>query len=172
MPQEPVLFARSIGDNIRYARPDASDDDVVRAATLANAHGFVSGFPLGYGTLVGERGARLSGGQRQRVAIARAILKDPPILLLDEATSALDAESEHLVQAAIDNAMERRTVLIIAHRLSTVQNADVVCVVDDHKIVERGTHEELMAISGVYKALVQRQLQQASTFVDSNIALR
>ena len=138
--QEPDLFACSIADNIRYGRPGASMAEVEAAAVKANAHGFISGFDEGYDTMVGERGVRLSGGQKQRVAIARALICNPRILLLDEATSALDAESEHLVQEAVDRAMQNRTVVVIAHRLSTVRGADQVVVIDSGKIAEMGTH--------------------------------
>ena len=160
--QEPVLFACSIRDNITYGVRGGSaitDADVERAARQANAHEFISGFKDGYDTQVGERGVQLSGGQKQRVAIARAILLDPRILLLDEATSALDAESEHLVQQALDTLMQGRTTLVIAHRLSTVRNADTVLVMDHGKVVERGTHNQLLQKKdGLYKYLVQRQL--------------
>ena len=155
--QEPVLFACSIAENIRYGRQDASEADLIAAAKAANAHSFIEGFPEGYQTLVGERGVRLSGGQKQRLAIARAILKDPKILVLDEATSALDAESEHLVQEALERLMVGRTVLIIAHRLSTVRDADTVAVVDKGCVVEAGKHADLVAQDGVYKRLVERQ---------------
>jgi ABC transporter fused permease/ATP-binding protein len=157
--QEPVLFATSIAENIRYGRPDATDADVESAARAANAYEFVSAFPDGFATTVGERGVRLSGGQKQRIAIARALLKDPPILVLDEATSALDAESEHLVQEALERLMEGRTTLIIAHRLSTVRRADEVVVLDGGKVVERGSHDELVAANGLYRKLVERQLK-------------
>lgn len=156
--QEPTLFACSIRDNIAYGKPDATGHEIEAAARQANAHDFIDGFENGYNTMVGERGIRLSGGQKQRVAVARALLCDPEILLLDEATSALDAESEHLVQEAIENAMVNRTVLVIAHRLSTVLNADAVVVVDGGRVVENGTHAELLKQDGVYAKLVARQL--------------
>jgi ABC-type multidrug transport system fused ATPase/permease subunit len=156
--QEPVLFGCSVFDNITYGVLDADNDAVVQAARTANAHEFVANFPEGYKTLVGERGVQLSGGQKQRIAIARALLVDPRILLLDEATSALDAESEHVVQEAIDRLMNNRTTVLIAHRLSTVQQADTICVVQRGRIVERGTHEALFSQSGIYAQLVQRQM--------------
>jgi ATP-binding cassette subfamily B protein len=161
--QEPVLFATSVRDNIRYGRPDASDEDVETAARAANAHDFISAFPEGYETLVGERGVRLSGGQKQRVAIARALIKDPRVLVLDEATSALDAESEHLVQEALERLMLGRSTLVIAHRLSTVKNADRVLVLDHGTVVERGTHAELVQAEGLYRQLVERQFLAGST---------
>ena len=156
--QEPVLFATSIRDNVRYARPDASDDDVRAALEAANALSFVEGFPEGLDTPVGERGVRLSGGQKQRIAIARAVLADPRILILDEATSALDAENEHLVQEALDRLMAGRTTLVIAHRLSTVRGADRVAVLDGGEVIEEGSHEALIARGGLYARLVERQL--------------
>ncbi len=155
--QEPVLFATSIADNIRYGRSDAGDDEIVAAAEAANAAEFIRIFPEGYATMVGERGVRLSGGQKQRIAIARAVLKDPRILILDEATSALDAESEHLVKEALERLMQRRTTIVIAHRLSTVMNADRVLVLDHGRLVEQGRHRDLMAADGLYKRLVERQ---------------
>ncbi|XP_027125178.1 ABC transporter B family member 25 isoform X1 [Coffea arabica] len=158
--QEPVLFNCSIEENIAYGLDGkASSADVENAAKMANAHEFVCNFPDKYQTDVGERGVRLSGGQKQRIAIARALLMNPRILLLDEATSALDAESEYLVQDAMDSLMKGRTVLVIAHRLSTVKSADTVAVVSDGQIVESGTHDELLSRNGIYTALVKRQLQ-------------
>ncbi len=156
--QEPLLFTCSVADNIRYGRPDATDAEVEAAARAANAHEFVTRFPEGYATLVGERGVQLSGGQKQRVAIARAVLKDPRILVLDEATSALDAESEHLVKEALDRLMEGRTTLVIAHRLSTVMGADRVVVLEEGRMVQSGDHATLMRDGGLYRKLVERQL--------------
>jgi ATP-binding cassette subfamily B protein len=156
--QEPILFSGTIADNIRYGRAGASDAEVEAAARAANAWDFIQRFPDGSRTLVGERGVQLSGGQKQRVAIARAVLKDPRILILDEATSALDAESEHLVKEATRRLMDGRTTLIIAHRLSTVRDADRVFVLDGGQIVQAGSHTALMAEEGVYRRLVERQL--------------
>jgi len=155
--QEPVLFATSIQDNIRYGCPEATDEQIREAAVAANAAQFIEGFPDGFDTLVGERGVQLSGGQKQRLAIARALLKDPRILILDEATSALDAQSEHLVQEALERLMEGRTTLIIAHRLSTVREADRVIVLKEGHVVESGTHDELLDKEGLYRQLVERQ---------------
>jgi len=160
--QEPILFATTVAENIRYGRPDATDEEVEVAARAANAHDFVADFPEGYSTLVGERGVRLSGGQKQRVAIARALLKDPSVLVLDEATSALDAESEHLVQDALARLMNGRTTLVIAHRLSTVREADRVLVLDGGKVVQEGPHAELVEADGLYRQLVERQLSGAA----------
>ena len=155
--QEPVLFACSIRDNIAYGKPAAADDEVRAAASTANAEAFVDAFPRGFDTMVGERGVQLSGGQKQRIAIARALLVDPKVLLLDEATSALDSESEFVVQEAIDRLMASRTTVVIAHRLSTIRDASLICVVSKGRIVERGTHQELMAATGLYKQLTARQ---------------
>jgi ATP-binding cassette subfamily B protein len=156
--QDPVLLSASIAANIRYGKADASEAEVIAAARAAHAHEFISSFPQGYDTIVGERGIQLSGGQRQRVAIARAMLKDPRVLILDEATSALDAESEHWVQEALDVLMQSRTTVVIAHRLSTVRNADRVLVLQDGRIVQSGRHQELMnERDGMYFKLVNRQ---------------
>uniref|UniRef100_A0A7S4JJK5 ABC transporter domain-containing protein n=1 Tax=Paramoeba aestuarina TaxID=180227 RepID=A0A7S4JJK5_9EUKA len=158
--QEPVLFSCSIAENIRYGNPDATMEEVQQAAKLANCEEFISSFENGYDTLVGERGAQISGGQKQRIAIARAILRDPHILILDEATSALDAKSEEMVQVALDALMENRTVLVIAHRLSTVKKADNIVVMESGKVLERGNHEELVKKQGKYAELVKSQLSK------------
>jgi len=159
VPQDPVIFSANAMENIRYGKPDASDNEVRAAAVAAFADEFISTLPEGYATFLGERGVRLSGGQRQRIAIARAMLKNPPLLLLDEATSALDAQSEHMVQAALASAMRGRTTLVIAHRLSTVQQADQIVVLDHGKWLEQGTHAELVAAGGVYAGLAALQFQ-------------
>jgi len=157
VPQDAVIFSASALENIRYGRPAASDDEVIAAARAAFAHEFITATPQGYATFLGERGVRLSGGQRQRIAIARAILKNPPLLLLDEATSALDAQSERMVQAALESAMRDRTTLVIAHRLATVQRADRIIVLDHGRVVEHGTHESLLAANGMYARLAALQ---------------
>jgi ATP-binding cassette subfamily B protein len=157
--QEPILFATTVRENILYGRPGATDAEVEAAAQAANAHDFIQAFADGYETMVGERGVRLSGGQKQRVAIARALLKDPRVLVLDEATSALDAESEHLVQEALGRLMKGRTTLVIAHRLSTVKEADRVLVLDGGRVVQSGTHGALVGQEGLYRRLVERQLR-------------
>jgi ATP-binding cassette subfamily B protein len=159
VPQEPATFAASVAENIRYGRPEASDEEVREAATLAAAHDFITALPQGYETPIGERGVTLSGGQRQRIAIARAILKNAPILLLDEATSALDAESERAVQSALDRLMRGRTTLVIAHRLATVRQADRILVLDHGRVVEEGTHERLVQRGGLYARLAALQFE-------------
>lgn len=161
VPQDPTLFSGSVRDNIRYAKPEATEDEVVRAAKLANAHDFILELPRGFDTEIGERGVKLSGGQKQRVAIARAILKEASVLILDEATSSLDAESEAVIQDALEGLFKTRrgvTTLIIAHRLSTVQGADTIFVLDRGRLVERGTHRELLSQGGLYRTLYDIQL--------------
>lgn len=157
VPQDAVIFSSSALENIRYGKPEATDSEVKATAQAAFAHEFIQALPEGYETFLGERGVRLSGGQRQRIAIARAMLKNPPLLLLDEATSALDAESERMVQAALDSAMRDRTTLVIAHRLATVQKADHIIVLDHGRLVEQGTHAQLVAQGGIYSGLAALQ---------------
>jgi len=160
VPQDTVLFNNTIGYNIGYGRIGASDEEIQRAAELAQVDDFIRRLPLGYQTLVGERGLKLSGGEKQRVAIARTLLKDPPILLLDEATSALDSHTEQEIQDALKKVAEQRTTLVIAHRLSTIVDADQILVLDQGEIIERGTHTELLALAGLYAALWNRQQQE------------
>ena len=157
VPQDGVLFSANARDNLRYGKWDATDDDIWQAARAANAEAFLRALPLGLDTYLGEGGTQLSGGQQQRVAIARALLRDAPILLLDEATSALDAESEQLVQQALDGLMKDRTTLVIAHRLATVRAADRIVVLDDGRIVEQGTHDVLSKAGGLYARLARLQ---------------
>ena len=161
VPQDSVMFAASVRDNIRFGRPDASDAEVARAAELAHAAGFIAAMPHGFDTPVGERGVTLSGGQRQRIAIARAILRDAPLLLLDEATSSLDAESETQVAAALAELMRERTTIVIAHRLATVLSCDRILVMDEGRIVEEGTHQTLVAAGGLYARLAKLQFEGA-----------
>jgi subfamily B ATP-binding cassette protein MsbA len=158
--QEVILFHDTIFNNIAYGLEDVSLDEVQAAARAANAHDFITKLPAGYDTVIGDRGLKLSGGQRQRISIARAILKNPAILLLDEATSALDTESEHLVQEAIDRLVRDRTTIVIAHRLSTIQNVDRIYLLEAGRVVQVGTHDELLATGGRYKELYTMQFQR------------
>jgi subfamily B ATP-binding cassette protein MsbA len=157
--QETILFDDTIRNNIAFGRPGASEADIIEAAKHAHAHEFIMEKPEGYGTLIGEKGVNLSGGQRQRLAIARAVIKNAPILILDEATSALDTESERAVQSALDELMKGRTTLCIAHRLSTILHADMIVVMDQGRIVETGTHDQLVKLGGVYQKLYDLQFQ-------------
>lgn len=168
--QESFLFQGTLRENIKYGRPEATDEEVVQAAIAANCHDFIMEFPDGYETTVGERGARLSGGQRQRIAIARALLRNPRILILDEATSALDSEAEALIQEALERLMTNRTTFIIAHRLSTVMNADEIVVLDEGRVVERGTHAELATAGGLYEKLCEVQFKRAQEKVEEHLA--
>jgi ATP-binding cassette subfamily B protein len=162
--QDVFLFVGTIKDNILYGRPDATDEEVYEAARRANIHDYVMTLEKGYDTEIGERGVKLSGGQKQRLSIARVFLKDPAILILDEATSALDNTTEVLIQQALDELCKGRTTLVVAHRLSTIRNADEIAVVMDGRITERGTHEELMAANGTYKSLYALQFRDNDLF--------
>jgi len=170
--QTSLLFSDSIKANIAYGRPAATEDEVIAAAKAAQAHEFIEGFPKGYNTVVGERGVTLSGGQRQRVAIARALLMDPRILILDDSTSSVDTQTEKLIQAALDNLMEGRTTFVIAHRLSTVRRADMIIVMDKGRIVERGTHDELLKLGGLYTEIHDLQLVDHAKFAEEMEELR
>jgi len=158
--QETFLFNDTVENNIKYGSPEKSREEIIESAKAANAHDFIIRLPQGYDTIIGERGIRLSGGERQRIAIARALVKNPPVLLLDEATSSLDTEAEREVQRALDNLMKNRTTIAIAHRLSTVRNADRIIVLSDGEIVEQGTHQELIARSGLYRKLYELQFAE------------
>ena len=155
--QDVYLFAGNVMDNIRYGKPDASDEEVIRAAMAANAHEFIMGLPQGYETDIGQRGVKLSGGQKQRLSIARVFLKNPPVLIFDEATSALDNESEKIVQQSLEKLAKDRTTFVIAHRLSTIRNAQRILVLTENGIAEEGTHESLLEKGGIYAGLYQMQ---------------
>jgi len=163
VPQDPFLFSGTIRDNIRFGRPDATDAEVEAAAQSANAHPFIMNQPDGYATVILEGGANLSVGQRQLICIARAVLADPRILILDEATASIDTVTEMLIQAALDRLLQGRTSIVIAHRLSTIRNADLICALDHGRIVEQGTHAELLAHDGLYAELYRRQSIARST---------
>ncbi|MBQ9921309.1 MAG: ABC transporter ATP-binding protein, partial [Clostridia bacterium] len=164
--QETFLFSGTVRDNIRYANPHATDEEVIQAARIANAHDFIVNLPQGYNTMVGEKGFSLSGGERQRIAIARAVIHDPRILILDEATAALDTETEKLIQDALNKLAENRTTIAIAHRLSTLRNANKLLVLDKGKVAEFGTHDELLAKKGIYYKLVMAQREMAHKIVE------
>jgi ABC-type multidrug transport system fused ATPase/permease subunit len=164
--QTSLLFSDTIKANIAYGRPEANMDEILAAARAAQAHEFIEGFTKGYDTIVGERGVTLSGGQRQRVAIARALLMNPRILILDDSTSSVDTQTEKLIQSALDTLMEGRTTFVIAHRLSTVRRADMILVMDQGRIVESGTHEELLARGGLYKEIHDLQLVDHARFAE------
>jgi len=157
--QETYLFHESVRENLRFAKPDATDEEIERAAEAARIHHVLAALPDGYDTIVGERGYRFSGGEKQRIAIARTILRNPPILVLDEATSSLDTETERLVQEALDRLSEGRTTIAIAHRLSTVRDADEIIVLDHGRVVETGTHDQLLRAGGRYAALAARDAE-------------
>jgi ATP-binding cassette subfamily B protein len=169
--QDTFLFSATIRDNIAFGRPDASDDDVERAAQAARAHEFIMALPGGYQALIGERGINLSGGQRQRIAIARALLTDPRVLVLDDAMSAVDTETEHEIQAALAELMRGRTTIIIAQRLLTLKRADLVLVMDGGQIVERGTHDSLVAAGGLYSRIYDLQLRDQEALADAGRAV-
>jgi subfamily B ATP-binding cassette protein MsbA len=167
--QEPFLFNGSVRDNITYSNPEAPEDMIIDAAKAANAHDFIMALPEQYNTQLGERGIKLSGGQRQRVAIARALLKNPRILILDEATSSVDSETEQLIQQALDRLLEGRTSIVIAHRLSTISHADIILVIEKGRIVEAGTHPQLLAINGVYTRLYNAQYEPHTDHSDGSL---
>ena len=160
--QEPLLFSGTIATNISYGKPDASEEEVIDAAKAANAHDFISAFPDGYDTLLGEGGAKISGGERQRIAVARAFLRDAPILILDEPTSSIDSRTESVILDALDRLMQGRTTILIAHRLSTIRSVDEILVMDDGAIVQQGTHEELADQPGLYRQLWEAQTRRGA----------
>ena len=164
--QNPFLFSSTIGENIAYGRTDASEEEIVAAAKAARAHDFILRFPDGYDTRVGERGVTLSGGQKQRIAIARALLRNPRILILDDSTSSVDTETEHLIQQALNELMEGRTTFVIAQRLLTLKRADCILVLEDGRIVERGTHDELLQREGFYREIYDVQLRDQEEFAE------
>jgi len=161
--QESVLFSGTIRDNIRYGRPDASDEEVIAAAKMAQAHDFIMSFPDGYDSVVGQRGVNLSGGQKQRIAIARALMTQPSVLILDDSTSSVDVETEARIQAAMASALRGRTGFVVAQRISTVLNADKILVLDDGKIAAEGTHDELMASSSIYREIYESQMENGAS---------
>jgi ABC-type multidrug transport system fused ATPase/permease subunit len=169
VPQDVTLFGGTIAENIGYGKPDATPEEIMEAARLANALEFIESFPERFDTIVGERGVQLSGGQRQRVAIARAIIKNPSILILDEATSSLDSESERLVQSALERVMRNRTTVIIAHRLSTIRNADSIAVIHNGMVSESGTYDELVAMGGLFARLVSMQDRVGQDIIDPGL---
>jgi ABC-type multidrug transport system fused ATPase/permease subunit len=160
--QDSFLFNNTVLENLLYGKPDATKEEIIQAARAANAHDFIMQLPEDYETEIGERGVKLSGGQKQRLALARAILADPSVLILDEATSSVDAEAEFLIQQALERVLKGRTSLVIAHRLSTVRNADNIIVLDQGRIVESGKHNDLMQRGGLYNQLYQRQMEMAA----------
>jgi ABC-type multidrug transport system fused ATPase/permease subunit len=166
--QDVFLFHGTVRENILFGRPNATEEEMIRAAEIANAHEFIERLPNGYDTMIGERGVKLSGGQKQRLSIARAVLKDAPILILDEATSSVDTETELLIQQALERLVVGRTTLIIAHRLSTIRSADLIVVLEGKRIAEMGTHEQLMALGGLYRRLNEVQLRVAEPEAQSS----
>jgi ATP-binding cassette subfamily B protein len=164
--QTSILFSDTVRANLAFGRPDTSEEEIVAAARAAQAHEFIANLPQGYDTVVGERGITLSGGQRQRIAIARALLMQPRILILDDSTSSVDTQTEKLIQEALDRLMEGRTTFVIAHRLATVRRADLILVVENGCIVQRGTHDELLAQAGLYREIYDLQLSQQTAFIE------
>jgi subfamily B ATP-binding cassette protein MsbA len=167
--QDIMLFDDTVKENIRFGRPDATDEEVIEAAKAAFAHDFIMDMPQGYDTMIGERGVRISGGQKQRVTIARAIIRNPSILILDEATSSLDTESEHQVQKALEQLMKNRTTIVIAHRLSTIQNASRIIVMNGGRVIQEGTHDELLTQGGLYQELYNMQFMSTESKEESKI---